>query len=130
MTVTKHEPRMVVGTTNAVEFVVALSVSTGFLTGAAQEGIPWLPVLGLVAGGVIVAPIAARLPGRMPHAPMGTLVGGLVVLVNGVTIIAALGGVPTWLDWTLFTATVAGSGFAAWRAWQREKADRLQLVPT
>jgi uncharacterized membrane protein YfcA len=61
MTVTRHEPRKVVGTTNAAEFVVAVSVSSGFLTGAAQHGIPWMPVLGLVLGGVLVAPFAARL---------------------------------------------------------------------
>ena len=71
MTVTRHEPRKVVGTVNAAEFVVAVSVSLGFLTGAAQHGIPWLPVIGLVIGGVIIAPIAARLAGRLPHAPMG-----------------------------------------------------------
>ena len=94
MTVTSHEPRKVVGTVNAAEFLVAVSVSFGFLTGAAQHGIPWLPVIGLVIGGVIMAPIAARLAGRLPHAPMGTMVGGLVVIVNGVTIVAALGGMP------------------------------------
>lgn len=98
MTVTRHEPRKVVGTVNAAEFVVAASVSLGFLTGAAQHGIPWLPVIGLVIGGVIIAPIAARLAGRLPHAPMGTLVGGLIVIVNGVTVVAALGGAPGWLD--------------------------------
>ena len=63
MTVTRHEPRKVVGTVNAAEFLVAVSVSLGFLTGAAQHEIPWLPVIGLSVGGVIMAPIAARLAG-------------------------------------------------------------------
>lgn len=129
MTVTQHEPRKVVGTTNAAEFVVAVSVSSGFLTGAAQHGIPWLPVLGLVAGGVIMAPIAARLAGRFPHRPMGTLVGGLVVLVNGITIITALGGLPLWIDWTLFAVAVVVPSAVAWRAWQQEKAARAE-TPT
>ncbi|WP_183097712.1 sulfite exporter TauE/SafE family protein [Nocardioides pelophilus] len=129
MTVTQHEPRKVVGTTNAAEFVVAVSVSSGFLTGAAQHGIPWLPVLGLVIGGVIMAPVAARLAGRMPHRPMGALVGGLVVLVNGVTIIAALGGVPLWLDWTLFAGGVIVPSVVAYRSWQEEKAERLDEAP-
>ena len=124
MTVTKHEPRKVVGTTNAAEFVVAVSVSTGFLTGAAQHGIPWMPVLGLVIGGVIMAPIAARLAGRLPHAPMGTLVGGLVVLVNAKTILDATGAVPTALGWTLFAVGVAVPARVAWLAWKREKAQR------
>lgn len=121
LTVTSHQPRKVVGTVNAAEFVVAVSVSLGFLTGAAQHGIPWLPVIGLVLGGVIVAPIAARLAGRLPHAPMGALVGGLVILVNAVTIVGALGGLPGWLDLTLLVAAGAATGYVAWRAWRRER---------
>lgn len=124
MTVTSHEPRKVVGTVNAAEFVVAVSVSFGFLTGAAQHGIPWLPVIGLVVGGVIMAPIAARLAGRLPHAPMGTMVGGLVVIVNGVSIVAALGGIPGWADAVLLVGAVAVTGYVARLAWYREKAER------
>jgi uncharacterized membrane protein YfcA len=123
MTVTRHEPRKVVGTTNAAEFVVAVSVSSGFLTGAAQHGIPWLPVLGLVLGGVLVAPFAARLAGRMPHAPMGTLVGALVVLVNAVTVVDALGGLPWWLDTIGIAAVMMVAGVVARRAWNRERLE-------
>lgn len=128
MTVTSHEPRKVVGTTNAAEFVVAVSVSTGFLTGAAQHGIPWLPVIGLVIGGVITAPIAARLAGRLPHAPMGTLVGGLVVLVNSKTILDAWGAVPTAAGWALFVVGIAVPATVAWKVWKRERAARPVLV--
>ena len=124
MTVTRHEPRRIVGTVSAAEFLVAVSVSLGFLTGAAQHGIPWLPVLGLVTGGVLVAPFAAKLAGRLPHAPMGTLVGGLVILVNAVTIVAALGGLPGWLDALLMAALIAVTGRVAWRAWKRENSER------
>ncbi|MFH7324489.1 sulfite exporter TauE/SafE family protein [Aeromicrobium sp. HA] len=128
MTVTRHEPRQVVGTVNAAEFLVAVSVSFGFLTGAAQHGIPWLPVLGLALGGAVMAPIAARLAGRLPHAPMGTMVGGMVILVNGVTIIAALGGLPSWLDALLVLAAVGATGTVAARAWRRERDDRRAAV--
>ena len=128
MTVTRHEPRRIVGTVSAAEFLVAVSVSFGFLTGAAQHGIPWLPVLGLVTGGVLVAPFAAQLAGRLPHAPMGTLVGGLVILVNGVTIVAALGGLPGWLDALLMGAVVAVTSRVAWRAWQRGKGERRTVA--
>lgn len=125
MTVTRHEPRKVVGTTNAAEFVVAVSVSSGFLTGAAQDGIPWIPVLGLVVGGVLVAPYAARLAGRLPHAPMGTLVGTLVVLVNAVTVVDSMGGMPWWLDILGIAVTISVGGVVAHRAWRRERlADR------
>ena len=128
-TVTAHEPRKVVGTVSAAEFLVAASVSIGFLTGAAHLEIPWLPVLGLVIGGVIVAPIAAKLAGRLPHAPMGTLVGGLVVLVNGITVVGEFGGLPLWLDLTLMSAVVFVTASVARRAWQRERAERAQTVP-
>ncbi len=124
MTVTRHEPRKVVGTVNAAEFLVAVSVSFGFLTGAAQHGIPWLPVVGLMVGGVIIAPIAARLAGRLPHAPMGTMVGGLVVLVNSVNIVSALGGLPGWVDAALILLAVVVTGSVASRAWRREKEER------
>ena len=126
MTVTRREPRKVVGTVNAAEFVVAVSVSFGFLTGAAQHGIPWLPVIGLVIGGVIMAPIAARLAGRLPHAPMGTMVGGLVVVVNAVTVIAALGGLPGWVDALLLLLAVTVTVGVARRAWRHEKDERLR----
>jgi uncharacterized protein len=122
MTVTEHEPRKVVGTVNAAEFMVAATVSLAFLTGAAHADIPWLAVLGLVVGGVIIAPIAALLAGKLPQAPMGTLVGGLVILVNGINIVAAAGGVPLWLDLIIAVGLIWITGAVAWRAWQRERA--------
>ena len=51
---------------------------------------------------------------------MGTLVGGLVVLVNGVVVVDAAGGLPGWLDLTLLTALVGVTGRVAWNAWKRE----------
>lgn len=125
MTVTRHEPRRVVGTTNAAEFVVALSVSSGFITGAAHQDIPWLPVLGLVIGGVLVAPITARLAGRLPHAPMGAMVGGLVILVNAVTVVGALTDLPGWLDLALILGWLALVGRIAWKALLRERAGKV-----
>lgn len=125
MTVTSHEPRKVVGTTNAAEFVVAVSVSTGFVTGAAHEDIPWMPVLGLVLGGVVVAPIAARLAGRLPHAPMGVLVGGLIILVNGIAVLDGLADLAFALDLALIVGWIALVTRIAWRAWSAEQAERL-----
>lgn len=125
MTVTRHEPRRVVGTTNAAEFVVALSVSTGFVTGAAHHDIPWVPVLGLVLGGVVIAPIAARLAGRLPHAPMGAMVGGLVILVNGVAVLGAVVDLPGLLDLALIVGWLTLVGRIAWTAWGRERAERV-----
>ena len=124
MTVTSHEPRKVVGTVNAAEFLVAVAASMGFIAGVTQEDIPWSAVLGLVAGGVVVAPFAARLAGRLPHAPMGALVGALIVLVNLLTVVPALGGVPAWLGWVGFVALVVTAAVVARGAWYRERAER------
>lgn len=129
MTITSHEPRRVVGTTNAAEFVVAVSVSTGFITGISHQDIPWLPVIGLMVGGVIVAPFAARLAGRLPHAPMGTLVGGLVILVNAVTVVAALGGLHGAIDAVLIVGWIGVILTLARRAWDRERAAARVAVP-
>jgi hypothetical protein len=72
---------------------------------------------------VIVAPIAARLAGRLPHAPMGTLVGGLVVLVNGVVVVDAVGGAPWWLDLVLMVGLVGATARVALLAWRRERRE-------
>ena len=125
MTVTSHEPRKVVGTTNAAEFAVAVSVSLGFITGAAHQDIPWLPVLGLVLGGVIVAPIAARLAGRLPHAPMGVMVGGLIILVNSIVVLAAVGDLPLVVDLALMVAWLLFVARLARTAWHKERAERV-----
>ena len=124
MTVTSHEPRKVVGSVNAAEFVVALSVSAGFITGAAHQDIPWLPVLGLVLGGVIVAPIAARLAGRLPHAPMGVMVGGLIILVNSIAVLGSFADLPLPVDLALMVGWGVLVAQVAWRAWLRERAGR------
>jgi uncharacterized membrane protein YfcA len=128
MTVTSHEPRKVVGTTNAAEFAVAVSVSLGFITGAAHQDIPWIPVLGLVIGGVIVAPIAARLAGRLPHAPMGVMVGGLIILVNSITVVAALTDLPFGVDLALMIGWLVLVAQVAFKAWGREKAERAAVA--
>ena len=129
MTVTRHEPRKIVGTTNAAEFVVAVSVSCGFLiSGTAHQDIPWLPVLGLVLGGVAVAPYAARLTSRLPHAPMGAMVGGLIVLVNCVAVLGTVADLPLWLDLTLMAGWVGVVARVAWRAWQREQVATTEVV--
>lgn len=89
MTVTRHEPHRIVGTVNTAEFMVAVSASMGFVFGAADSDIPWLAVLGLVCGGVITAPIAARLAHRAPRTLLGVLVGTMVLISNGAVLAKA-----------------------------------------
>ena len=122
LTVTKTEPRMVIGTVNAAEFIVATSATVTFLVTATLEGMVWQPVIGLILGGVIAAPIAAKLAGKFPHAPLGTLVGGLVVLTNANTIMLGTEVVDQTRVWVLFGIFI-GAVLLAAAAWRREKAD-------
>lgn len=128
MTVTTFKPAKVVGSVNAAEFVVALSASAGFLTGADKlEGdMPWLAVLGLITGGMIVAPFAARLAGRLPHHVMGTLVGGLIIIVNSQVVILAIGGVPALLGWSMLGGGIIFTGVVAKGAYAHDKAERAR----
>ena len=111
---TKHEPHRVVGTVNAAEFLVAVSASLGFLLGMGDSGVPWLPVLGLVGGGALVAPFAARLAHRAPTAILGVGVGGMV-LVSNTAVIAKFLGVPGAVAGLVVLAIVVGTGLLALR---------------
>ncbi len=106
---TKHEPYRIVGTVSAAEFVVAACASAGFIFGTTTETIPWVPVLGLIAGGLITAPIAARFVRRMPHAAMGVLIGFMVLISNGAIVMKSL-GVPGALAGVIVAVTVVIAG--------------------
>jgi uncharacterized membrane protein YfcA len=91
LTITNSHPRTVIGTVSAAEFFVAIAASGGFLVGAATAGVDWEVVAGLLLGGVLMAPFAAHLAGRLPHAPFGALIGGVVVITNVRTLLAVRG---------------------------------------
>ena len=121
LTLTKTAPRRVIGTVNAAEFVVAFSALAGFFFASSLNNIVWAPIIGLVLGGVIVAPIAARLTGKLPHAPLGTAVGGLVVITNARTIMLALDVADQTRAWVLLTLLIAAITFTVVAA-RRESA--------
>lgn len=83
-----HEPRMTIGSVNAAEFFVTLASGFSF---ALLIGIQTFEsVAGLVAGGVLIAPFAARLSRHVPKKPMMVLVGLLVVSLSLFTIIKSI----------------------------------------
>ncbi len=114
MTLTKHSPRKVVGTVSAAEFAVAVSASAGFLFGAKESQVPWSAVAGLIIGGLLVAPFAARFAGRAPVHSLGTLVGGMVIISN-LAVIFKLFGVPGALGGVLVALVAALAIALAWR---------------
>lgn len=74
-------PRYVVGTVSLTEFFVTLvSALTFFLMiGIAH----WQVVIGLIIGGVVAAPIAARLSGKLPQKTAFIAIGLLIVIWSG-----------------------------------------------
>ena len=97
-------------------------VLTSISLAAAKSG---MAALLLFFGAVILAPIAARLAGRLPHAPMGVMVGGLIILVNSVVVLAAFADLPLVLDLALMVGWLLLVGRIARAAWRRERAERL-----
>lgn len=114
MTVTRHEPKKVVGTVNAAEFAVAVAASMGFLVGAKESQVPWGAVAGLIIGGLLVAPFAARFAGRAPVHSLGTLVGGMVIISN-FAVMFKLAGVPGAVGGAICAVTAVVTIMLAWR---------------
>ncbi|WP_430389565.1 sulfite exporter TauE/SafE family protein [Dyella sp. 20L07] len=78
-------PRMVIGTVHLAKCVVSAVASISFLV---QVGLPHgASVLGLIAGGVVAAPVSALLARRMPPR-VATVLAALAVLAIGVNNVA------------------------------------------
>lgn len=82
-------PRRVIGTVDTAEFLVAVAASIGFFIGIGSEQIPWEAVFGLLAGGLVAAPVAAYLVRHVPARMLGASVGGLIILTNTRTLLNA-----------------------------------------
>lgn len=71
-------PRYIIGSVSVTEFFVTLASALTFFS---LLGISHLDVIaGLIIGGLIAAPIAARLAGKLPLKTMFILVGAMVVI--------------------------------------------------
>lgn len=77
-----HEPKKVIGSTNLTEFVVTLVISITFVLtiGWSELG----NAMGLIAGGILAAPIGAIVVRRMPVRPLMFAVAVIVVVTSGV----------------------------------------------
>ena len=89
MATTEHEPRKIIGTVSAAEFIVAVCASVGFLVNIARLDIDWEAVGGLALGGVLMAPIAAKLVSVVPRRPLGIAVAIAIIVINAVRLITA-----------------------------------------
>ncbi|MEO8720953.1 MAG: TSUP family transporter, partial [Ginsengibacter sp.] len=86
----RKSPRYVIGSVCLAEFFVVLASSITFFI--FLKSIPLLDIAGLILGGLIAAPIAARFVGKLPLKPMFILIGTLVILTSFFTIFKSIAG--------------------------------------
>ena len=84
---TQTEPRKVIGTVSAAEFVVAICASLGFLLNINRIDSDWSAVGGLALGGILMAPVAAKLVSWMPRRQLGIVVAVAIILLNAVRLL-------------------------------------------
>ena len=72
--------RIAIGSTNAAEFLVTVTVSATFVLTIGLE--LWPIILGLVVGGVLAAPFAAYVTRMLPDRPFRIIVGLIIILLS------------------------------------------------
>ena len=87
MSATRYEPRKIVGTVNAAEFIVAVSASLGFLVNFSRINLDWSIVFWLAIGGMAIAPFAAKLVAVLPKFWLGLALGFGIIVFNGIRIL-------------------------------------------
>jgi uncharacterized protein len=122
----RMEPRKVIGSIDTSEFLVALAASLGFLLALGSQGVDWTWALGLLAGGLVAAPIAAWLVRHIPPRMLGSLVGGMIVITNARTMLKS-----DWLDasdpvrygvYAVLYAVWAAAVVHSYRQYRKDKA--------
>ncbi len=85
------EPCKAVGSVNAAEFFITISTTSAFIIFLGPGNFNWLIILGLVLGGLIIAPFAAVLTKKLPHRTLGILTGILIIILSTRTLLISFG---------------------------------------
>lgn len=75
-----RHPKYTIGSVNLTEFFVSLASSITFFTVIGLGY--WQVIIGLILGGVVAAPIAAKLANKLPVKSMMILVGLVIIIVS------------------------------------------------
>lgn len=124
------EPRRAIGTSNTAEVLVSLAASAGFLLGIGADSIPWDIVLALLVGGLLAAPLAAKLVSIASQRILGLMTGTLIVLLNVRQLGVSLSVTPGVFWGGMFAALVLCVVAFAFglRHHSREKASERQVA--
>lgn len=93
----RMEPRRVIGTVSASEFLVSIGASVGFLLALPWHQIDLVLVGALLIGGAVAAPVAAWLTHHMNQRSLGTAIGCFIVATNLRTLADVFGAGPSVL---------------------------------
>ncbi len=85
----RKSPRYVIGSVCLAEFFVVLCSSITFFI--LLKSLPLLDIAGLIFGGLLAAPIAARFVGKVPVKKMYIAIGILVILTSCMTLWKVIG---------------------------------------
>ena len=85
----RKSPRYVVGSVCLAEFFVVLCSSITFFI--YLKSLPLVDIAGLIVGGLVAAPLAARLVGKVPVKKMFIGIGVLVILTSCMTLWKVIG---------------------------------------
>lgn len=89
LVVSNTHPAKAIGSVNFAEFFVTLSISITFLLTLTK--IDWAIIVPMIIGGVIAAPLAAMITGKLPHRALGIVVGCLIILLSLRTVLILAG---------------------------------------
>jgi uncharacterized membrane protein YfcA len=121
------EPRKTIGSIDTSEFLVSLAASLGFLFALGDQGINLFWVLGLLAGGLIAAPLAAWLVRYVPPRLLGAGVGGMIVLTNTTSLLNSdLVGASGPVRYAVYTVIYLAWGAAVVHSFREYRKDRAQ----
>lgn len=124
----RTEPRKVIGSVSASEFLVSVAASVGFLMNLGSEGVDWGIAGALLVGGAIAAPFAAWLVHKVSPRVLGTVVGSVIVLTNSRTLFNEF-GIEGAARTLAYVAIVALSVLAVTMAVRGTRRDRAQAEP-
>jgi uncharacterized membrane protein YfcA len=83
------DPRLTIGSVNFSEFFVTLTESVVFVI-TLSFGEYWQIIVGLLIGGAIAAPLAARITKKMPVKALMILVGSIIIALSIRTILMTI----------------------------------------
>lgn len=77
-----HDTKKTIGTVNTVEFFVTIAETTTFVVLIQDFQQYLVPILGLIVGGIVAAPLGALICKKLDVKKLFAVVGVLVILVN------------------------------------------------